>query len=168
MNSENDKICLICMQTVENTLIKKNFHCKCTPFVHFSCYLKFYTENNYKCFICHQYDLEEFYKKMYNDFKNVLKVLDTLKNFNCTCKLDSMYINENFMLKTYAFKQKIVLIYKDVMDKKNDENFIKKLTEYINNKIKENIEKRKRINKIVNEMIKFMEIIVDFEIRVLN
>ena len=53
------------------------------------------------------------------------------------------------------------------MNKKNDENFIKKLSEYINNKIKNNIEKGKRINKVLNEINKFIEIINDFEVRII-
>ncbi len=163
MNSENNENCLICLEKLQNyEMIKKEFFCKCKHLlVHILCYNRYYNENYYKCFICHEYNTDEIYKIMYNDFKNAIKILNNISKFNCICRLNDMHINDKFLIKSFEFNQKIILLYHPIMMMKRNTKFIEEL----NKKINYEIIKHKNKNKTLFEMNKFFMMINNFEIR---
>jgi hypothetical protein len=84
---ENTFQCVWCLDDKFIWEKKTKFFCECNYAVCEWCFDYFYINNNYKCMICKNTDLKQFYDELYDEFKRFYKIFDTLKKHSlCDCK----------------------------------------------------------------------------------
>jgi len=155
MNDKKINECLICYKDVQAKQLQIKFFCECKPIICISCYNKWYYENNYSCPICKKHDINLLSEEIKRQYKKTVKTYKEIIKENCTCKIDNLFIGNNFVIKSHLNK-KSILLYKPILWMEN--SLIDLLIETFNKETK-NINVINEIKKTLHE-IKSRDIII--------